>query len=111
MSLLSDSEFAGISRGDVLAMQAFGRRRRSVGTLPQMAAAARQAWLEQAAYWLWQQAGCPDGQDKQFWFRAVGLWDRLQISRQREADCLRPMNPGMQTKGRGLVFESVSGNK
>jgi hypothetical protein len=41
----------------------------------------------------------------------VELWDQLQVSRQRETDCLRPMNPGLAVKGRGLTFEAVSDNK
>jgi hypothetical protein len=114
MSVLSNGEFAGIHRGDVLALNYLGRRRLVVGIMPQQAALAvtesRQAWLEQQAYWMWQNAGCPDGQDEQFWFRSVELWDQLQVSRQRETDCRRPMNPGMAVKGRGLTFEAVSDN-
>ena len=39
-----------------------------------MAAKCNENYIREAAYYLWQNAGCPMGQDEKFWSMAVEQW-------------------------------------
>ena len=39
-----------------------------------MASKCNENYIREAAYYLWQNAGCPMGQDEKFWSMAVEQW-------------------------------------
>lgn len=63
--------------------------------------------IEQLAYRLWQEAGCPEGQADQIWLQAQGLLQAEEAQRAREwADAAPPILAATPPAARGWRAEA-----
>ncbi len=46
-------------------------------------------YIKEAAYYLWQNAGCPNGQDEKFWSMALEQFSNYSCSNSNKKSCCK----------------------
>lgn len=55
-------------------------------------------YIREAAYYLWQNAGCPNGQDDKFWSMALEQFSSCNKTAKKPCCCKKSANSGSAKK-------------